>query len=196
MVQEWLIPIAFSSMVAFFMNSPFVRRQAERLVRRLANEAGDEREDAEETGAEGRDGDETRAGGEGGAGRVADGEGSGEDAADDGDGVPARFPDRAMIRAAYPLLYGREVSEAELEAGLAFLAERRASVRKADETEAADGESASAVGDSEDESAAVDGRGASPEGGPDDLAERRASMQAWIQYARALFSAAEFRFVE
>ena len=102
-----------------------------------------------------------------------------------------------MIRAAYPLLYGREVSEAELEAGLAFLAERRASARKAgDEPEAADGESAAGAGESEDESAAVIGRDASPEDGPGDLTERRASMQAWTQYARALFSAAEFRFVE
>jgi len=31
---------------------------------------------------------------------------------------------------------------------------------------------------------------------PHVLAERRASMQAWVQYARALFSAAEFRFID
>ena len=120
----------------FFMNSPFVRRQAERLVRRLAKEAG---------------GDETSADGEGGDEGFADGD----------EGVPVHFPDRAMIRAAYPLLYGREVSEAEVEAGLAFLAERRASADEGDDSEG-----------------------------------RRASMQAWTQYARALFSAAEFRFVE
>ena len=183
----------------FFMNSPFVRRQAERLVRRLAEEAGDG------TGAGGAGA--VRAGGEGDSGAEGDGregtraagEAAADDdsAADDGEGIPARFPDRAMIRAAYPLLYGREVSEAELEAGLAFLAERRASARKAgDEPEAAAGESAAAVGESEDERAAVDGRDASREDGPGDLTERRASMQAWIQYARALFSAAEFRFVE
>ena len=29
-----------------------------------------------------------------------------------------------------------------------------------------------------------------------DTPEHRASMQAWIQYARALFSVAEFRFVD
>jgi len=120
----------------FFMNSPFVRRQAERLVRRLAGEAG---------------GKETAADGEGGDEAVTDGD----------DELPAHFPDPAMIRAAYPLLYGRDVSETELEAGLAFLAERRASVQETD-----------------------------------DLQERRASMQAWTQYARALFSAAEFRFIE
>ena len=116
----------------FFMNSPFVRRQAERLVRRLAGEA-----------------DETVAAGED------------EDVTDDDEEIPAHFPDPAMIQAAYPLLYGREVSEAELDAGLVFLAERRASAKE-----------------------------------PDDLQERRASMRAWTQYARALFSAAEFRFVE
>jgi len=32
--------------------------------------------------------------------------------------------------------------------------------------------------------------------GPRVLAERRASLQAWVQYARALFSAAEFRFID
>ena len=187
----------------FFMNSPFARRQAERLVRRLAKEAGGDEagkggEGADEPGAEGAGGGESRVEGEAGdVGPTADGVAEGEDVAEDDEDVPARFADRAMIRAAYPLLYGREVSEAELEAGLAFLVERRASARKADdEPEAADGESAVAVGESEDESGAVDGRGASPEDGPDDLAERRASMRAWTQYARALFSAAEFRFVE
>ena len=186
----------------FFMNSPFVRRQAERLVRRLAKEAG-----AHGTGTGGAGADEARAGDEGDGGAAGEGRGAtraaaeatadGGSAADDGEDIPARFADRAMIRAAYPLLYGREVSEAELEAGVAFLAERRASARKADEEpEAAGGESAAAVGESEDESAADGGRGASPEDAPDDLAERRASMEAWTQYARALFSAAEFRFIE
>ncbi len=191
----------------FFMNSPFVRRQAERLVRRLAGETGGDGTGGHEaggpgagaesgggSGADGERADATRTAGEGAADRegAADGDGAGGD-----EKIPARFADRAMIRAAYPLLYGRETSEAELEAGLAFLAERRAAARKAaDEPEAADGESAAAVGGSEDENAAVDGPGASSEDGPDDLAERRASMQAWTQYARALFSAAEFRFVE
>ena len=184
----------------FFMNSPFARRQAERLARRLAKEAGGE------TGT-GAGAEEARAGGEGDRAAAGDGRGGtraaaetsadGDSAADDAEDIPARFADRAMIRAAYPLLYGREVAEVELAAGLAFLAERRAAARKVgDESEAADGESAAAVGEPEDESAAVDGRDASPEDGPDDLAERRASMRAWTQYARALFSAAEFRFVE
>ena len=111
----------------FLMNSPFVQRQAERLVRRLAKETG-------------------------------------------GDETPAHLPDREMIRKAYPLLYGRDVSAAELEAGLAFLAERRTSAT------AAAGEPRQVDSSQED--------------------ARRASMQAWIQYARALFGAAEFRFIE
>ena len=35
-----------------------------------------------------------------------------------------------------------------------------------------------------------------PEDDPAIAAERRASMKAWIQYARALFSAAEFRYID
>ena len=150
----------------FFMNSPFVRRQAERLVRRLAKEAGGDEAETGGAGAAdaraGGEGDGSAAGDDGGGTRSAgEAAANGDTAADDGEDIPSRFADRAMIRAAYPLLYGREVSEAELEAGLAFLAERRASAKE-----------------------------------PDDLQERRASMQAWTQYARALFSAAEFRFIE
>ena len=129
----------------FFMNSPFVRRQAERLVRRLAEETG---------------GEENGTGGEA-AGETGATDGGGGESGADAEDIPVRFPDRAMIRAAYPLLYGREVPDAELEAGLAFLAERRASAKE-----------------------------------PDDPQERQASMRAWTQYARALFSAAEFRFIE
>ncbi len=187
----------------FFMNSPFVHRQAERLVRRLAKETGGgetgsdgevadgtgaESEGGGESGADGAGGEKTPAGGDG----FADGEGAADGADED---IPAYFPDRAMIRAAHPLLYGREVSDAELEAGLAFLAERRASVPEAEvETGAADG--GSADGGSEEESPSLDDGSPSPENEPGDLEERRASMQAWIQYARALFSAAEFRFIE
>ncbi|WP_419164557.1 hypothetical protein [Candidatus Palauibacter sp.] len=76
-----------------------------------------------------------------------------------------------MIEAAYPLLYGREAAEAEVTAGLQFLEERRADFLAEELEEAADIR------------------------GHNEAAERRASMQAWIQYARALFSTAEFRFV-
>ena len=123
----------------YFMNSPFVRRQAELLVNRLAEEAAPPETLAEDAPGTGN-------GGEGEA-----------------DALPPTFHDREMIEAAYPLLYGREAAEAEVTAGLQFLEERRADfLDEADDTAAA---------------------------------ERRASMRAWIQYARALFSTAEFRFV-
>ena len=157
----------------FFMNSPFVHRQAERLVKHLAKETG-----GEETagGDEATGGEETAAEGD-------EATGGEETAAEGEEEIPAHLPDREMIRAAYPLLYGREVSEAELAAGLAFLAERRASAPAAD----ADAEAAEEGPRQE---------GSAPDNGSDDLAARRAAMQAWTQYARALFSAAEFRFIE
>ena len=208
----------------FFMNSPFVHRQAERLVKRLAKESGGDEAPAGEgvaagdegvaAGGEGvadgdegvadgeavagdegvADGDEGVADGEAVAGDegvadgdegVADGEAvaGDEGVADGGEEIPAPLPDRAMIRAAYPLLYGREVSEAELEAGLAFLAERRATASAADvDAGVADG--------------APKQEGASPEDTPDEIDAGSVSLQAWMQYARALFSAAEFRFIE
>jgi len=109
----------------YFMNSPFVRRQAELFASRLGKEAAPPESEVV-------------------------------------------FSDREMIEAAYPLLYGREATEAEIGAGLEFLEERRADFL-AEESEAARDEI--------------------------DAAERRASLRAWIQYARALFSTAEFRFV-
>lgn len=136
----------------FFMNSPFVYRQAERLVRRLAKQSG--RNVA-----------------------VADGDGADGDGVDEAvaEEIAAHLPDREMIRAAYPLLYGRQVSNAELEAGLAFLADPRADVPAA-EVDAATGEPRQVDSPREDAG--------------------RASMRAWTQYARALFGAAEFRFIE
>ena len=178
----------------FFLNSPFVHRQAERLVRRLAKEAGGEETGTDDEGtgepaAEGEGRDETRAGGDSatdGDG-VAGGEGPGDSARGTGDEEPpALLPDREMIREAYPLLYGREVSAVELEAGLAFLAERRASAPAAESRDS----SGNASGEN------LSAEDSSTENAPDDLAARRTSMQAWIQYARALFGAAEFRFIE
>ncbi len=133
----------------YFMNSPFVRRQAEVLVNRLAKEA--------EPPEAGKAGDEPPAG-----------------------GLRPVFRDLEMIEAAYPLLYGREATEPEIEAGLQFLTERRADFL-AEELEKRDGEAEAA-----DESEA---------GEAVEEAEHRASMRAWIQYARALFGTAEFRFV-
>ena len=100
------------------------------------------------------------------------------------DEMPKAFDDRAMIEAAYPLLYAREVTDGEVELGLDFLStQREAYLEKelarivADDDEAEDGGS---------DPTAEELR---------DLAERRASMKAWVQYSRALFSAAEFRFI-
>jgi hypothetical protein len=98
--------------------------------------------------------------------------------------MPKVFDDRAMIDAAYPLLYAREVTDAEVGLGLEFLAaQREAHLEEelkrvvAEEDEATDGGS---------EPSSEEARA---------LAERLASMKAWVQYSRALFSAAEFRFI-
>ncbi|WP_420634361.1 PSD1 and planctomycete cytochrome C domain-containing protein [Candidatus Palauibacter sp.] len=138
----------------YFMNSPFVRWQAELLVNRLANEPAPPETTAEDTP---------------GTGNANGGEG-------EADALPPTFHDREMIEAAYPLLYGREAAEAEVTAGLQFLEERRADFLAEELEEAAEAEEATESDESE-------------------AAERRASMRAWIQYARALFSTAEFRFV-
>ena len=194
----------------YFMNSPFIRRQAENLAIRLATEAaspGTEADQAPGTGGGEGDGAPPEGTAKGAAtegtekGAAADGE---EGEAED---LPPVFRDREMIEAAYPLLYGREVTEPEIAAGLEFLEERRADFL-AEEVEKLRAETADeAEADNEDEetepseeSEADEGSEAGEEtaaGESDDTAaaERRASLRAWIQYARALFSAAEFRFV-
>ena len=129
-----------------------------------------------------------------------------------------------MMEAAYPLLYSRDVTEAEIAAGLEFLEERRAAflaeelakledesddeagaeASEDDEEAAADAEiregdeAVEVAGANEEEERARTGDGAGDDASaadPTDTPEYRASMQAWIQYARALFSVAEFRFV-
>ena len=100
-----------------------------------------------------------------------------------------------MIEAAYPLLYGRDVTEQEISLGLEFLVAQRASLlakeleeleeKKMAETDEAEGTEEGETADESDE-----------DEDPGALSERRASMQAWVQYARALFSAAEFRFID
>ncbi len=170
----------------YFMNSPFVMRQAQDLVRRLADAAAD-------SGA-------------------AKGPGSGaaspprrtalkkmETTAPDtvgkvaGPPPPKRFDDRAMIRAAYPLLYGREASAEEIDLGLAFLTEQRASLLASETAKAATEAKANAKVDAKADTK-VDTK-VDAKKDPDLLA-RRVSMKAWTQYARALFSAAEFRFID
>jgi len=190
----------------FFMNSEFVRVQAEHLVRRLAAKAA-ETSVAQEQGGAAHQGD----GGADPAPQEAP-----KDTLAAKDSIPESFDDRAMIRIAYPLLYGRPVTETEVEAGLAFLGEQRAShlpkelaaidsVRAAEEAEAEKKATAAAADSTatmvgvEGDTAADPGAEPSDEERPEDrqaLAERRASMKAWVQYVRALFSAAEFRFID
>ena len=168
----------------YFMNSPLVRRQAELFVNRLAEEA--EPVEAVTENAPGGVGDARNGNGTG------NGAGNGHElSASDS---PRGFHDRKMIEAAYPLLYGREVTEAEIAAGLEFLEERRADflAEELEKLERETNDEASA------ETEVSDVAGADAESETDDgagAAERRASLRAWIQYARALFSTAEFRFV-
>lgn len=150
----------------YFLNSDFVHGQAQAFVRRLAATAAGE--DAEEPAADADRGDD-RDGDDAGARRSRSGAGQGDDESDPDEDLPVRFEDRAMIEAAYPLLYGRTVTDEEAELGLEFLATQRA--------------------------AHLEDSGESQTDDPS-LAERRAAMKAWVQYARALFSAAEFRFLD
>ncbi len=175
----------------FFMNSPFVRRQAERLVRRLLDETRAPAGEAAPTDA-GRSGDRNGHGFGTAArnGNGAHGEASAVGAPDEDAAEPAApvFRDRAMIEAAYPLLYARKATAPEIAAGLEFLKERRAAFpeERRETPEDASGAGAAEQGDGE-----TPPNGASPESPEDEV-----SRWAWIQYARALFSVAEFRFVD
>ena len=206
----------------YFMNSPFVRRQAELLVKRLVEEtapAGVVAEGEAENGI-GGSGNGNGYSGNGNGGEATAGADDNEEAAE----APMVFRDREMIEAAYPLLYSREATEPEIAAGLEFLEERRAAFL-VEEIERAESESSEQAGT--DESAGDESAGDASAGDADaenedagdeeagdadaeaadaeddapaeetesDSAEQRASMRAWVQYARALFSVAEFRFV-
>ena len=206
----------------YFMNSPFVRRQAELLVKRLMEETAPAGVVAEGEAANGTAdpvmGTDTP--GMGMEARRPAGADDNEEAAE----APMVFRDREMIEAAYPLLYSREATEPEIAAGLEFLEERRAAFL-VEEIERAESESSEQAGT--DESAGDESAGDASAGDADaenedagdeeagdadaeaadaeddapaeetesDSAEQRASMRAWVQYARALFSVAEFRFV-
>ena len=217
----------------YFMNSPFVRRQAELLVKRLLEETAEEElvAEGEEGNGNGRSG---KGNGNGGSGDGNGGGGNGEASSDvhmnDASGADEPegsviFRDREMIQAAYPLLYSREVTEFEIAAGLEFLEERRAAFLAEElakvedesgdeagaEAEAEAGADASAgeeagedavagendeAVEEEDARADEDAEDDASSADPTDTPEYKASMQAWIQYARALFSVAEFRFVD
>jgi mono/diheme cytochrome c family protein len=170
----------------YFLNSDFVHGQAEAFVRRLAAEASPKDE-----------GTVTPAPSEP-ARRPSS---AAEEDEDDDDEPPELFEDREMIVAAYPLLYGREVTDAEVTIGLEFLATQREAhlEEEMNGLVAEDGAAESANGTAENGGG---GRTNGGDGGllartddPRGLAERRASLKAWTQYARALFSAAEFRFI-
>ncbi len=210
----------------YFMNSPFVRRQAELFVKRLLEETADAELVAED-GEEGNGGVGTGNGQVGNAGVANGGSANGSNgngangdhrngAAEGGETGDASvvFRDREMIEAAYPLLYARDVTEAEIAAGLEFLEERRAAflAEELAKLEDESGDEAGAGADASEEDAGTAGTreaGEAAEAAGDDepaeaaganededTPEYRASMQAWIQYARALFSVAEFRFVD
>jgi mono/diheme cytochrome c family protein len=150
----------------YFMNSPFVLQQAQALVRRLADST------AAPAVAKGT-GDSAATVPRRTALKPAPPPAPVSGAGPAGPPPPKHFDDRAMIRAAYPLLYGREATGEEIELGLAFLSEQRTSLLASESTKAA----AEAKKDEE-------------------LLARKVSMKAWTQYARALFSAAEFRFID
>jgi hypothetical protein len=165
----------------YFLNSDFVHGQAEAFVRRLAAVASPQ---------------------DGGAVTPAPTEPAGrpssaaEEDENDDDELPEQFEDREMIVAAYPLLYGREVTDAEVTIGLEFLATQREAhleeemkglIAEDGTAESTNGAAEAANGGNGDLLARTDD--------PPGLAERRASMKAWTQYARALFGAAEFRFI-
>jgi hypothetical protein len=165
----------------YFMNSDFVHRQSQAFVMRLATmtttgEAGaDSIPSATSIGAGGNPPTTSTAnGGTSGAGGVTS---EGADSTRTKVIVlPEGHEDRAMIAAAYPLLYGREVTEAETKLGLDFLAAQREALFSTEMDAIAK------------ETAEADGTEA--------LARQRAAAKAWVQYARALFSAAEFRFID
>ena len=168
----------------YFMNGPFVRRQAELLVNRLAKEAEPPDAAVADIGETGN-----------GSGSSAPGAPEAGDEAPAAGSLPV-FRDREMIEAAYPRLYGREATEPEIEAGLEFLAELRADFL-AEELEKLESETEVEAGDGDEAEASEDAEAVHKSEGSEAVeeAERRASMRAWIQYARALFSTAEFRFV-
>jgi cytochrome c553 len=86
----------------YFMNSDFVRRQAEALAKRLATKDGDAGAPVETAAAA-----------------------AGPNVPADVEPATETAPDDERIRRAYLLLYGREVTAKELELGLAFLERAR-----------------------------------------------------------------------
>jgi hypothetical protein len=176
-----------------------VQRQSESLVRRLAKGT-----DPGVAAAEHENGGAANGSNGSNGARPAARQDAKVDAADSAKAdLPERFDDRAMIAAAYPLLYGRAATEEEVGLGIDFLTEQRASWLRQGMEEAAKTKAAGAAGSAPGSAAGADaaasgsespGDGAAATG--EDLAARTASMKAWVQYARALMSAAEFRYID
>ncbi len=193
----------------FFMNSDLLYREAEALVKRLATETADGVAVGDADGGQpGNGADGGRGDASSGVAPAAPAPTAGSDSPDSGDeaDVPLTFDDAAMIAKAYPLLYGRDATDAEREAGLRFLAEQRVTAAAKERAELAE-QPAEAEEDTEtrteeetgDEQASDDDpatHSTDAEADPELAIARAASMRAWIQYARALFSASEFRFVD
>ena len=165
----------------YFMNSDFVTARAESFVRRLGKLVSPDSAAAGAAAAEDDDGPAAK-GGKGPSKPAADDEDEEKVYADDE--MPKVFDDRAMIEAAYPILYAREVTDAEAELGVEFLSTQKAAYLEAELARVVADEDEATDGGSEPSAEAVRA-----------LAERRAAMKAWVQYGRALFSAAEFRFI-
>ncbi len=189
----------------YFMNSDFVHRQADAFVRRLAEGTAGEGKAAGDGGASAPPGGQADGDAVGGGGKDRPKPDGAEEDGEEGEVEPPEsFDDRAMIRAAYPLLYGREATTEEMDLGLEFLGAQRAEHLQA-ELEALvadeDGPDDAGRGDEGGPTGGElapeqgDGGATTRERQDRELAERRASMKAWVQYARALFSAAEFRFI-
>ncbi|MFT5050568.1 MAG: mono/diheme cytochrome c family protein [Chlamydiales bacterium] len=192
----------------YFMNSPFVQNRAEAFVRRLAKETSPTLDPQGTAKNENKDQLAKRIKGAAGSKQ--------EESKPE---PPEIFDDRAMIQRAYALLHTREASHDELALGLALLAEQRKSWRAS----AAKQSAAAALSISSEALAAshntatwkletpaqgnAKGAGASVPQDSEldaakktantaDLAKRQASMNAWVQYARALLSTVEFRFID
>lgn len=165
----------------YFLNSPFVLQKAQALARRLADSTA-------ATVAANAPGGGAASAPRRTALKTVPTTASDSVADAGGPPPPKHFDDRAMILAAYPLLYGREATNEEIALGLGFLATQRASLSAGEAAKAA----AAAAGDSAKVEAAERGTDQARK----DLRARRVSMKAWTQYARALLSAAEFRFID
>lgn len=202
----------------YFMNSDFVHGRSQAFVQRLAKMTTDG-DGADSTAASGPGASTSSTTPTAGASARRNRSASSADSTKAAAPLlPEGHDDAAMIAAAYPLLYGRDVTEAETRIGLDFLAaqreslfeaelkaiateraaaaERGGSASTADVDDVATTGAGAAANDEDATASAQDAGEASRDEADQALAMRRAATKAWVQYARALFSAAEFRFID